>query len=126
MDSCSRDAVLDAFLSSHGDSYAIDTPRIQHGLTTFLIRSFDGDALQFSFPLVIRRDLISETVLDPSGADGAACTVIERIKEQAESVPTLGPLRRIRLFDHRDTGISRPVPGSRNELPDLARSFHGS
>jgi len=93
MDSSGLDAVLGTFLTSRtAGSYAIDTSRILPGLTTFLIRSFDGDALQFSFPLVVHRDFFSETALDPAGADGATWALIEQIKDQAETVPALGPL----------------------------------
>ncbi|MDD1685719.1 P-loop domain-containing protein [Methanoregula sp.] len=93
METCGWDRILDAFVSSYtGESSAIDTPHILPGITTFLITSFDREALQFSFPLLIRRDLLAETALDPVGADGGACILIERIKESAERVPELGPL----------------------------------
>ncbi|MDD5144235.1 P-loop domain-containing protein, partial [Methanoregula sp.] len=61
-------------------------------ITAFLVRSFDGAALQFSVPVVVQRDLLSETALDPAGADGAAAILIERVKGQAEDMPALGPL----------------------------------
>ncbi|MDD1682489.1 MAG: hypothetical protein LUO98_01525 [Methanoregula sp.] len=85
--------VFCSFLSSWaGDAAVIDTPNILFGTTAFLVRSFDGGALQFSFPLRIRRDLVSEIELAPAGADGAVCTLIERIKEHSYKIPELGPL----------------------------------
>ena len=82
-----------SFLSAwSGDGAAIDTRCILHGTTAFLVRSFDREALLFSFPLLVRRDLLSETGLDPAGADGAAAALIERVKEQAQRTPDLGPL----------------------------------
>jgi predicted ABC-class ATPase len=82
-----------SFLSSwSGDSSAIDTPHILFGTTAFLVRSFDRGALQFSFPLLIRRDLLSEIGLDPGGSDGAVCALVERIKEDAMKIEKLGPL----------------------------------
>lgn len=94
MDDAGRwDEPLGSFLDSYkGGGTQIDSSRIQPGITAFLVRSFDGAALQFSFPVVVQRDLLSETALDPAGADGAAAALIERVKEQAESVPALGPL----------------------------------
>jgi predicted ABC-class ATPase len=86
-------AVLRSFLSSWtGDNAAVDTPGILFGTTAFLVRSFDGDALQFSLPLLIRRDLLSEVDLAPAGSDGAVCALIEHIKADAYEIPELGPL----------------------------------
>lgn len=70
----------------------IDTPGILFCTTAFCVRSFDSEALQFSFPVLIPRDLQAETCLDPAGSDGAVCVLIERIKERAQAVPELGPL----------------------------------
>lgn len=85
--------VFHSFLSSwSGDSAGIDSPHILYGTTAFMVRSFDGSALQFSFPLLIRRDLIAETGLAPAGSDGAVCTLIEHIKDHASGTPELGPL----------------------------------
>ena len=86
-------AAFRSFLSSWtGDGAAVDTPNIIVSTTAFCIRSFDNDALQFSFPLLIRRDLNSEIGLNPAGSDGAVCTLIERIKERAQTMTELGPL----------------------------------
>lgn len=93
MDGEGWDAVFKTFLSSfEGDRCAVDTPRVLPGITAFLVRSFDGSALQFSFPLLVRRDLLSGTGLDPAGSDGAVNVLIERIKAEAYAVPELGPL----------------------------------
>lgn len=82
-----------SFMSSYsGDNAVIDEPNILAGTTTFLVRSFDHASLQFSFPLLIRRDLPSETGLDSAGSDGAAGALIEHIKERARTIPGLGPL----------------------------------
>jgi len=84
---------FNSFVSSwSGDSAAIDTPHILPGTTVFMVRSFDGCALQFSFPIIVRRDLVSETGLDARGSDGAVCMLIEHIKEHAPGIPELGPL----------------------------------
>lgn len=88
-----REAAFHSFLSSYaGDSSAVDTPNIFPGTTAFLVRSFDGAALQFSFPLLVRRNLLAEVDLNPVGSDGAVCALIEYIKERAMAVPELGPL----------------------------------
>jgi predicted ABC-class ATPase len=94
MDDAGRwDNALGLFLGSYtGDGAWIDSSRILPGITAFLVRSFDKEALQFSFPLIVQRDLPAEIALDPAGADGAAAALIERVKEQAENEPALGPL----------------------------------
>jgi predicted ABC-class ATPase len=93
MEQNALDAAFRSFLVSWaGDTSSIDTPYILPVTTAFLVRSFDGEALQFSFSLLIRRDLIDEIGLAPAGSDGAVCTLIEHIKEQAQNVPELGPL----------------------------------
>jgi predicted ABC-class ATPase len=85
--------VFRSFLSSWaGDAAVIDTPNILFGTTAFLVRSFDGNALQFGFPIRIPRDLPSEIDLDLAGLDGATSALIERIKEHADKIPELGPL----------------------------------
>jgi hypothetical protein len=93
MDDAGADSVFRTFLLSFkGESCAVDTPCILPGVTAYIVRSFDGAALQFSFPLIVRRDLPAETGLDPAGSDGAVSALIERIKEQAPKIPALGPL----------------------------------
>ena len=77
MDSAGTDDVFRTFLRSFkGDNCAVDTPGILPGITAFIVRSFDGAALQFSFPLIIRRNLLEETGLDPAGSDGAVSALI--------------------------------------------------
>ncbi len=93
MDDAGRDAALGRFLSSAGgDGWVPDTPRILPNTTAYLVRTFDGEALQFSFPLLVKRDLWSEIPLDPAGSDGATAALIEQVKEQAHNVSELGPL----------------------------------
>jgi predicted ABC-class ATPase len=93
MDAKGYDAVFSGILSSlGGELYRIDTPAIHSGITAYLVRSFDGDALQFSIPVLIKRQVLSETALDPAGADGAVSALIEQVKGYAERLPGLGPL----------------------------------
>ncbi|OPX62512.1 MULTISPECIES: P-loop domain-containing protein [unclassified Methanoregula] len=88
-----RESAFRSFLSAWtGEGAAIDTSSILHGTTTFIVRSFDREALQFSFPLLVRRNLLHETGLDPAGSDGAVAALIERVKEQAQRTPEFGPL----------------------------------
>lgn len=84
---------FETFLASwNAEDACIDTAHLRPGTTAYFVRSFDNEAFQFSFPLLIRRDLVAESGLDPAGSDGAASALIEEIKEQAEKVPALGPL----------------------------------
>ena len=62
------------------------------GVTAYAVRSFDGDALRFCIPVIVRRPLVDEIPLDVPGAAGAVALIIERIKQQVASVPGLGPL----------------------------------
>lgn len=83
----------DLFLTLAGDNrWAIDTARAIPGVTAYAVRSFDGDALRFSFPLLVRRRLSLEIPLDPRGAAGAVALMIEKIKQKAANEPALGPL----------------------------------
>lgn len=87
------EAAFRSFLSSwFGDSAGIDTANILPGTTTYIVRSFDGNALQFSFPLLVRRNLQDEIDLAPEGSDGAVCALIERIKEHTARTRELSPL----------------------------------
>lgn len=110
MDDAGRDAALARFLSSAGgDGWVPDTPRILPNTTAYLVRTFDGEALQFSFPLLVKRDLWSEIPLDPAGSDGATAALIEQVKEQAHNVPELGPLYgRGTQFSFRCSDIIEP------------------
>jgi hypothetical protein len=88
-------------------------PNILPGTITYLVRSFDGEALQFSFPLLIRRELLTEIDLDPAGSDGAISALIECIKEHAHHVPELGYDKpnlipsQLRPVPRRETGGAR-------------------
>jgi uncharacterized protein len=87
------DACLEGMLALTGDDrWGIDKPAVVPGVTAYAVRSFDGDALRFSLPVIVRRPLLSEVPLDVRGAAGAIALIIERIKQQASSVPALGPL----------------------------------
>jgi len=87
------DRAFQAFLASWSGDYAcIDTAQCIPGTTTYLVRSFDGESLQFSFPVLIPRNLPGESGLDPAGADGAVAALIEDLKAAAGNEPVLGPL----------------------------------
>jgi len=93
MDGCGPDPFYAALRSlPEGDRWAVDIARIRPGVTAYAVRSFDGDALQFSLPLIIRRTLMEEILLDPRGSAGAVAFIIERIKQKAATEPALGPL----------------------------------
>lgn len=103
MEPDSPDAAFVSFIRTwQGEEARIDTPRCISGTTVYLVQSFDREALQFSFPVLIRRNLPQELCLDPAGADGAAAALIEGIKADAEGRPGLGP-----LFGKGTTGSSR-------------------
>lgn len=70
----------------------IDMPRVQHYVNAYLVRSLDGHSLQFSIPITVRRDLLSEVPLDPAGSDGAVGIIIEEIKRQVRTTRELGPI----------------------------------
>lgn len=69
---------------------AVDLPRVREGTNTFVIRSPEGGALQFSMPLLIPTPLPSE--IGPRGADGAAWALIEAVKRRVPDDPSLRPL----------------------------------
>jgi len=93
MDVGSPDPFIAALLSLPGnDRWAVDTASAIPGVTLYAVRSFDGDALRFSLPVLIRRPLPKEIPLDPRGANGAVAFIIERIKQKAETDHALGPL----------------------------------
>jgi predicted ABC-class ATPase len=83
------DKWLDAFSCEQGE---IDPVNRIPEVTSYCVRSFDGDALLFSVPLLIRRQLLSEIALDPAGADGTVSCLIEQIKQRTDREPALGPL----------------------------------
>ncbi|MBP2146420.1 putative ABC-class ATPase [Methanofollis sp. W23] len=69
---------------------AVDLPRVREGTNTFVIRSPDGGALQFSMPLLIPAPLPAE--IDRHGADGATWAIIEAVKRRVPDEPHLRPL----------------------------------
>jgi hypothetical protein len=77
---------------SGNGTFGIDTRSIVPGVTLYAVRSFDGDAIRFCVPLLVRRNLVSEIALDPRGSAGAVACLIERVKQKAPGDPALGPL----------------------------------
>lgn len=87
------DACLSGILALPGDGrWGIDSGAVVPGVTAYAVRSFDGDALRFSVPVIVRRPLLADILLDPRGSAGAVALIIERIKREVSSVPALGPL----------------------------------
>ncbi len=89
------------------DRWGIDTAQAIPGVTAYAVRSFDGDALQFSLPVVVRRPVFSENARVKQGAEGTVALIIEYIKKRVESVPALGPLagRKTRFPQHYASAI---------------------
>ena len=88
-----RDPVLEAIAGTAGDrSAGIDRQHWHEGVTAYAVRSAEGDALQFSLPVILRRPLLSEIPLDPRGSAGAVALLIERIKQKTAGDPALGSL----------------------------------
>ncbi len=104
------DACLERILALPGNErWGIDTAHAIPGVTAYAVRSFDGDALRFCLPLIVRRPLLSEIPLDVRGAAGAVALVIERIKQKAASEPGLGPLTgRGTKFPHHYASMTEP------------------
>jgi len=87
------DACLEGILALPGDErWGIDRVHAVRGVTAYVVRSFDGNALLLSIPLLIRRPLLSEIPLDLRGGAGAVALIIEHIKQRAASDTGLGPL----------------------------------
>jgi predicted ABC-class ATPase len=74
-------------------SARIDTGRLRTPVNAYLVPSFDHDALQFSLPILVPRDLPGEIPLDPRGIDGALSALIEGVKAAAAHDRRLGPLQ---------------------------------
>jgi len=80
------DACLEGILAIPGERrWAIDSICIVKGVTAYMVLSFDGTALLFSLPLLIRRSLPEESPLDIPGAAGAVAMIIEQVKQKAPS-----------------------------------------
>ena len=86
------DALTDIFGRVFAGSARLETERARVPVNTYLVPSFDRDALQFSLPVLVARDLPGEIGLDPRGSDGAVSALIEGIKAGAEGDRRLGPL----------------------------------
>ncbi|TAJ43552.1 P-loop domain-containing protein [Methanofollis fontis] len=85
------DGWMEAAVRVAGDSgVQIDRRRLRPGVNCYAVRSADGDALQFCFPLHLPFPLPED--IDPRGADGAAWAVIEAVKRAAPGDPRLRPL----------------------------------
>ncbi|MCQ8893620.1 MAG: hypothetical protein NQU46_03165 [Methanolinea sp.] len=104
------DACLEGILSLPGDDrWEIDRAHAAKNVTAYVVRSFDGSALVFSFPLLVVRPLRAEINLDPRGSAGAVACIIERIKEKAASEVALGPLvGRGCRFPHQFAALTEP------------------
>ena len=93
MEEAGPDACLERILALPGDGrWEIDKVHAIRGITAYTVRSFDGDALLFSIPLLVLRPLLSEIPPDVRGAAGAVAISIERIKQKAPAYAALGPL----------------------------------
>lgn len=75
-----------------GPGFAFDSGQFLPDVTTYLVPSFDHDALLFSVPALFLRQPAEEIPLAPAGSDGAVHAVIERIKQKSRQVPALAPL----------------------------------
>jgi len=104
------DACLEGILAIPGERrWAIDSICIVKGVTAYMVHSFDGTALLFSLPLLIRRSLPEESPLDIRGTAGAVAMIIEQIKQKAPSERRLGPLTgQGTRFPHQVASITEP------------------
>ncbi|HJX55321.1 MAG TPA: P-loop domain-containing protein [Methanoregula sp.] len=104
------DTCLERILALPGDErWGIDAAHAIKGVTAYAVRSFDGDALLFSIPLIVRRPLRSEIPLDIRGAAGAVALCIEHIKQRATYDEGLGPLvGRGTRFPHQYASFTEP------------------
>jgi len=104
------DACLEGMLTLAGDKrWTVDRAHALHGVTTYVVHSFDRTALLFSIPLLVRRPLLTETPVDARGSSGAVASVIERIKQKAQTDPALGPLiGRGTRFPHQVASVTEP------------------
>lgn len=76
-----------------GNEIAFDTGKSNPGVNTYLVRSYDRSALQFSFPAIIRCTLIDEDIhCAKRGRDGAVGAFIEEVKSHSNFVKGLRAL----------------------------------
>jgi uncharacterized protein len=104
------DTSLEHILALPGDErWRIDAAAALPGVTAYAVRSFDGDALLFSVPLIVCRPLRSEIPLDMRGAAGVVARIIEHIKKRATSDERLGPLLgKGTRFPHQYASLTEP------------------
>lgn len=86
------EALLEMLPKMGSSAASPDLSHLREGVNTYAVPSFDGTALQFSFPVVVERDLASEFGYSPEGSDGAVGAIIEYIKSRAGHRVELGPL----------------------------------
>ncbi|ADN37143.1 ABC transporter, ATPase, predicted [Methanolacinia petrolearia DSM 11571] len=86
--------VLPAILEEEsGGDIAFEAGKMNPGVNTYLVRSYDRSALIFSFPAVIRCGLPGQDLLpDKRGYDGAVGAFIEEVKGHSRSIEGLRPL----------------------------------
>lgn len=70
----------------------VDAKRVNPGTNTYLVRSYDGSALQFSFPVIIRCSLLEGCSFAETGSDGVVGAFIEEVKAHSGSVRGLHAL----------------------------------
>jgi predicted ABC-class ATPase len=80
---------------------AVEHKRVNFGVNTYLVPSLNDRDLQFSLPVLVRRDILSEFPYNPLGSDGAVAAVIEWIKRAVRRTSGL----------HAIAGAKTPVPG---------------
>jgi hypothetical protein len=92
------------------------------GVTAYAVRSFDGDAIRFAVPVIVRRPLPAEIPRDVRGAAGAVALIIERIKQQAATVPAPNLLVRSCLQTGEVTPLSEILAHDRGKIGETRRS----
>ena len=72
---------------------AFEAGKMNPGVNTYLVRSYDRSALMFSFPALIRCSLLAGGMFpEKRGYDGAAGAFIEEVKRHSQSIEGLRPL----------------------------------
>jgi hypothetical protein len=104
------DACLEGILALSGDErWEIDKAHVVRDVTAYMVRSFDGNVLVFSIPLLIHRPLLSEIPLHVQGAAGSVALIIKYIKQRAGTDTGLGPLvGRGTRFPHQFAPVTEP------------------
>jgi hypothetical protein len=91
---------------------AVEHKRVNFGVNTYLVSSLNDRDLQFSLPVLVRRDILSEFPYNPRGSDGAVAAVIEWIKQAVRRTSGL----------HAIAGAKPPCPGAMMQTSNPARS----